>query len=74
MEWISVLGSTPVIDKPTKFLVNSSYGVTVAWYNGLSFQDCDSGNDEGMEDWDGIEFDVTHWMPIPCPPKDENTQ
>lgn len=32
------------------------------------FQDAGTNNDEGMEDWDGNVFHVTHWMPLPPPP------
>lgn len=41
---------------------------SVSWSG--KFQDAGTNNDEGMEDWDGNVFHVTHWMPLPEPPED----
>ena len=54
-----------------KFLVDSSYGVTTAIFTSgftegdYRWQCCVTGNDEGMENMDGLEFEVYGWMNLP---------
>ena len=58
-----------------RFTVDSSYGVRDAFFTegfisgDFRWQDCQTGNDEGMENYDGIEFKVYNWMSLPNPPK-----
>lgn len=58
-----------------RFTVDSSYGVRDAFFadgfftGDFRWQDCQTGNDEGMENYDGVEFKVYNWMPLPNPPK-----
>lgn len=69
MKWINRLDKMPDIEG--KYLAASSYGIVTAWFTpswSNKFQDCESNNDEGMEDFDGRVFSVTHWMPLPEPP------
>lgn len=66
MEWIKCSDRKPSSDG--KYLTHGSYGVGTSWYHNpwggrWLFQDCDTNNDEGMDD-----FYVTHWMPLPPPP------
>lgn len=54
-----------------RFTVDSSYGVRDAFFTegfvsgDFRWQDCQTGNDEGMENYDGVEFKVYNWMPLP---------
>lgn len=58
-----------------RYTVNSSYGVRDAFFSegfvadDFRWQDCETGNDEGVENHHGIEFEVYNWMPLPAPPK-----
>lgn len=58
-----------------RFTVYSSYGVRDAFFTegfvsgDFRWQDCQTGNDEGMENYDGVEFKVYNWMQLPSPPK-----
>lgn len=69
-EWISVRDEKPT--EEGKYLTFGSYGVGTSWWSHgpfrSMFQDCDTNNDEGMEDWDGNVFYVTHWMELPEKP------
>lgn len=68
-EWISVKKERPISEG--KYLVNGTYGVGCAYFFDFGyFQDCSTKCDEGMDDFDGTEFAVTHWMPLPKPPID----
>ncbi|CAM0008488.1 hypothetical protein VPHK359_0012 [Vibrio phage K359] len=54
------------------YIVNSTYGVRCAFFQpdiSRKFQDCATNNDEGMSDLGGDVYKVTHWMPLPEPPK-----
>lgn len=53
MEWISVKDK-PVPDDDTRYIV-------YAWYHGEGFVECTKG-------W-ACGTNVTHWMPMPKPPK-----
>ncbi|HGY5040852.1 MULTISPECIES: DUF551 domain-containing protein [Klebsiella] len=67
--WRKVIDGRPEIKG--KYLVYSSYGICTAWFDpewSNKFQDCDSNNDEGMEDFDGNVFSVSHWRLLPEPP------
>lgn len=69
MEWIKCSERKP--DADGRFLVSSTYGIVMAYFSvswSGKFQDAGTNNDEGMEDWDGNVFHVTHWMPLPPPP------
>ena len=72
--WISV-GEHPKCSG--RYTVNSSYGVRDAFFSegfiagDFRWQDCETGNDEGVENHHGIEFEVYNWMPLPVPPKAE---
>lgn len=80
----AVSGNTPVIpdswtkcsermpEKDGKYLVASSFGIVTAWFDPAwsnKFQDCDTNCDEGMEDFEGKVFRVTHWQSLPAAPK-----
>lgn len=68
---ISVCERKP--DSDCVVLIASNYGVRSGFFSKTwsgKFQDHLSSNDEGMEDWDGVEFVVTHWMPLPEPPRE----
>lgn len=70
--WIS-FGEHPMCSG--RYMVDSSYGVRDAFFSegfivgDFRWQDCETGNDEGVENYDGIEFEVYNWMPLPKPPK-----
>ncbi|KFC13149.1 hypothetical protein GTGU_00145 [Trabulsiella guamensis ATCC 49490] len=81
-----VSGNSPVIpdgwvkcsermpEKDGKYLVASSFGIVTAWFDPAwsnKFQDCDTNCDEGMEDFEGKIFIVTHWQPLPAAPQQE---
>lgn len=61
-DWISVDERRP--SKIGVYLCFSSYGVGCAHFLNV-FQDVATSNDEGMCNWDGVEYEVTHWMPLP---------
>ncbi|ELM8134070.1 DUF551 domain-containing protein [Escherichia coli] len=80
----AVSGNPPVIpdswtkcsermpEKDGKYLVASSFGIVTAWFDPAwsnKFQDCDTNCDEGMEDFEGKVFRVTHWQSLPAAPK-----
>lgn len=58
-----------------RFTVDSSYGVRDAFFTegfvsgDFRWQDCQTGDDEGMENYDGVEFKVYNWMKLPSTPK-----
>ncbi|CAH4012449.1 DUF550 domain-containing protein [Citrobacter freundii] len=59
-------------EKYGKYLVASSFGIVTAWFDPAwsnKFQDCDTNCDEGMEDFEGKIFSVTHWQPLPAIPQ-----
>ena len=59
-------------EKDGKYLVASSFGIVTAWFDPAwsnKFQDCDTNCDEGMEDFEGKVFRVTHWQSLPAAPK-----
>jgi hypothetical protein len=61
MEWISVKDRLPEnLDEVVIYV--SDYGIDIAFYSNQSFFDYNS---------DGI-LSVTHWMPLPKPPKIES--
>ena len=81
----AVSGNPPVIpdswtkcsermpEKDGKYLVASSFGIVTAWFDPAwsnKFQDCDTNCDEGMEDFEGKVFRVTHWQSLPAAPKE----
>lgn len=69
MQWISRNERMP--DEKGKYLAASSFGIGTAWYDpewSKKFQDCDSNCDEGMQDFDGNTYLVTHWQLLPEPP------
>ena len=54
------------------YLAFSTYGVRCAFFDpdwSRKFQDCATNNDEGMGNWGNEVYKVTHWMPLPEPPK-----
>ncbi|RTY33459.1 DUF551 domain-containing protein [Morganella morganii subsp. morganii] len=69
MEWIKKSESPPVDEG--KYLVFGSHGRTTAWWKPdiRKFCDAESGENEGMQDWDGEVYLVTHWMPLPEKPQ-----
>ena len=69
MKWIERGRSTPVTEG--KYFVFGSHGRTTAWWTPDigKFCDAESGENEGMQDWDGEVYLVTHWMPLPEKPQ-----
>lgn len=55
-------GIYPVLD-PIKILVWDGAYIYIAFWNGISWDDGDFFNDLG---------EMTHWMPLPPPPIDED--
>jgi len=69
--WISVEDELP--KEGGKYICSSSYGIVTAIFAICEgFQDINTGNNEGMQDWSGVVFEVTHWMPLPQPPKEQS--
>lgn len=69
MEWIEYSDHKPKQDG--KYIVASTYGIVIAYFSTSRrgcFQDVGTNNDEGMKDWDGRVFAVTHWMHLPQMP------
>ncbi|MBO2578175.1 hypothetical protein I6M29_11475 [Shewanella algae] len=56
-----------------RYTVHSSYGVRDAYFTtGLTqgdfrWQDCETGNDEGMQNMEGVVYKVFSWTHIPTP-------
>ncbi|MFV0511916.1 MAG: hypothetical protein ACK5M8_22085 [Shewanella algae] len=56
-----------------RYTVHSSYGVRDAYFTtGLTqgdfrWQDCETGNDEGMENMEGVVYQVFSWTYMPTP-------
>ena len=68
--WIKCSERMP--EKDGKYLVASSFGIVTAWFDPAwsnKFQDCDTNCDEGMEDFEGKIFRVTHWQSLPAAPQ-----
>lgn len=69
-EWISVKDGLPEVPQgyeQVQVIIWSENGLDVAWYQ--------SNNNEfyDMAGWLGSEINgVTHWMPLPEPPKEEH--
>ena len=57
-QWISVKDRLP--EERKRVLVYNEGGITIAW------------RDKG--EWDDIFLTVTHWQPLPEPPKDGDTE
>lgn len=57
-----------------RYTVNSSYGVREAFFTAgfvegdYCWQDCQTGDDEGMCNMDGVDFEVYDWMSLPKQP------
>ena len=60
-EWISVKDRLP--DKQDLYLVYSSGTYTVQWFNGYEWVIY-------SDEWAFEAHEITHWMPLPEPPKE----
>jgi hypothetical protein len=60
---------------PPKLLLATPYGITVGNYDWYYHEGYGYGAEEGVPAWrncaDEPLYDVTHWMPLPPPPKGE---
>lgn len=65
MEWISVKERMPRYNKDViTFAPNMAMPIVVDWYNGYYGED----DNEWHEGWN-TGRSITHWMPLPEPPK-----
>ena len=77
-EWISVKASTPEENQRVVF-ADIGHGQIYASVSGKFWHGCFIADTEGLEasNYDGgaivsvsSQMEITHWMPLPTPPKD----
>ena len=79
-EWISVKDKLPQNDEDVLVYHSEDFYITVGFYNSDNVQSYIESNGHRFYTKDGWETDiqwaqkgrVTHWMPLPLPPKEKS--
>lgn len=69
-EWISVKDRVPEIDKDVLVFDSNTKQCSVRYRLNEFYPDCDEENNKYAWNDQGIINSVTHWMPLPEPPKE----